>query len=189
MPCLEEIFSLEALLVLSALGQVLVEMKGLFLPLMSSFGLTCGSSFTRQKLDPAATSLSLTQSGELWRPGLELWDLKLADSDNGEVGSEQDWPGGLGLPSLSSIALRLSGGLAVNGDFEIKFSELLFFMLFSCRNVSQERIITEIITCRLKHCGSVIFNMITNTWPNTLPLPDSGPQCDLPSPLSPLSTP
>ena len=132
MPCLEEIFSFEALLVLSALGQVLVEMNGLFLPLMSSFGLTCGSSFTRQKLEPAETSLSLTQSGEVWRPGLELWDLRLLPgSDMGEVGSEQDWPGGLGLPSLSSIALRLSGGLAVNGFFDIKFSELLFFILFS----------------------------------------------------------
>ena len=133
MPCLEEIFSLEALLVLNALGQVLVEMNGLFLPLMSSFGLTCGSSFTRQKLEPAETSLSLTQSGEVWRPGLELWDLKLPGSDRGEVGNEHDWPGALCLPpSLSSTALRLSGGLAVNGFFDIKFSELLFFMLFSC---------------------------------------------------------
>ena len=139
MPCLEEIFSLEALLVLSALGQVLVEMKGLFLPLMSSFGLVCGSSFTRQKLEPAATSLSLTQSGEVWRPGLELWPRKFPGSERGEVGSEQDWPGGLGLPSLSSIALRLSGGLAVNGFLDIKFSELLFFILFSwCNYITGE---------------------------------------------------
>ena len=144
MPCLEEILSLEALRVLNALGQVLVEMNGLFLPLMSSFGLICGSSFTRQKLEPAETSLSLTQSGEVWRPGLELWDLKFPGSDKGEVGREQDCPGPLDLPSLSSIALRLSGGLAVNGILEMTFSELLFFMLFSCCNdISQDRSITE----------------------------------------------
>ena len=65
MPCLEEIISFEALRVLNAFGQVLLEMKGLFLPpLMSSFGLVADSSLTRQKLEPAETSLSLTQSGD-----------------------------------------------------------------------------------------------------------------------------
>ena len=113
MPCLEEILSLEALRVLNALGQVLVEMKGLFLPFMSSFGLLLGSSLTRQKLLPAETSLSLTQSGETWRRGLELVDLKGPGSEMGEVGREPGKKDGLDLVSLSSTVLKLRGGLAL----------------------------------------------------------------------------
>ena len=73
--CLDEIRSLEALLVLSALGQALLVMKGLFRPdLMSSLG-GGGAAGTRQKLDPAATIFSLAVSGERCRRGLELADL------------------------------------------------------------------------------------------------------------------
>ena len=100
--CLAETRSLEALLVLSALGQALLEMKGLFLPLlMSSFR---GSSFTKQKLKylnlvvhwsvligylfPADTILSFEHSGEMCLRGLELVDRNGLDSEVGEVGME-----------------------------------------------------------------------------------------------------
>ena len=78
--CLDEIRSLDALLVLSALGQALLVMKGLFRPdLMSSLGgggaEEGGAAATRQKLDPAATIFSLAVSGERCRRGLELADL------------------------------------------------------------------------------------------------------------------
>ena len=75
--CLEDILSLEALRVLSALGQALLEMKGLFRPfLMSSLGDCLGRSGTRQKLDPADTIFIFEHSGEICRPGLELVDLQ-----------------------------------------------------------------------------------------------------------------
>ena len=54
----------------------------------------------------------MTQSGERWRWGLELGDLKGPGSDIGEVGSEVGIWLGLGLV-LSSDVLRLSGGLPV----------------------------------------------------------------------------
>ena len=75
--CLEDILSLDALRVLKALGQALLDMKGLFLPfLMSSLGDCRGVSGTRQKLDPADTIFIFEHSGEICRLGLELVDLQ-----------------------------------------------------------------------------------------------------------------
>ena len=86
MPCLEDTRSLEALLVRRAFGQHLLEINGLFLPLlMSSFGVGELSFFTKQKLLPADTIFSL-QSGDMCRLGLELVDLKGLESDGTEVG-------------------------------------------------------------------------------------------------------
>jgi hypothetical protein len=86
MPCLEETRSFEALLVLSAFGQHRLDIKGLFLPvLMSSLGVGESSLFTKQKLLPADTIFNL-QSGDMWRLGLELVDLKGLESDGADIG-------------------------------------------------------------------------------------------------------